>query len=179
MSAQPNEIGMRAVAGSKPARTERTARPGSLRRRLYVVSPTERADRDVAATRRQIPPAAASTESSDRHEAAPVCVVVSPLGALEGGRVALFRRRMALLSAEPGADVVVDLAAVPVLDTAAAQSIVDARSRLGRRGGRLRLVRAGAQPREAVLAAAARSRTAASPTGPGAPGVPVRRLPGW
>jgi anti-anti-sigma regulatory factor len=79
-------------------------------------------------------------------------VVVSPLGPLTGGRVELFRRRLALLSVHPDAEVVVDLAAVPSLDARAAQSLLDARARLGRGRGRLRILHLGSQPAEALAA---------------------------
>lgn len=77
-------------------------------------------------------------------------VVVSPIGPLEGPRVLLLRRRLALLSVHHGAEVVVDLAAVPSMDSRAAQAIADARARLGRRGGLLRIVNVRAQPSSAL-----------------------------
>ncbi len=78
-------------------------------------------------------------------------VVVCPLGRLEGERVSLFRRRMALLSVVPGADVVVDMAGVSAMDEGAAQALADAGSRLRRTGGHLQLLRMRPAVRQQLL----------------------------
>jgi anti-anti-sigma regulatory factor len=81
---------------------------------------------------------------------APVTVLVRPVGRLEGERSAAFRRRIAVLSVVDGADLAVDLGAVPAMDAAAARSLADAASRLAHHAGRLTVRHSRCQPREAL-----------------------------
>ena len=78
---------------------------------------------------------------------ASIAVVVGPIGRLEGEQSANFRRRLTALSMVEGADVAVDLAAVPAIDEAAARCLADARVLLERNAGRLRVQCSRSQPR--------------------------------
>ena len=81
-----------------------------------------------------------------------VTVVVRPVGRLEGNQSVAFRRRMAMLSVVDGADLAVDLGAVPAMDAAAARSLADAASRLSHHAGRLTVRHSRTQPREVLRA---------------------------
>ena len=84
--------------------------------------------------------------------AAAVTVLVRPVGRLEGDQSVAFRRRMAMLSVVDGAELAVDLAAVPAMDDAAARSLADAASRLSHHAGRLTVRHSRTQPREVLRA---------------------------
>ena len=104
---------------------------------------------------------------------APVTVVVQPVGRLEGERSVAFRRRLAVLSVVDGADLAVDLGAVPSMDDAAARSLADAASRLSHHAGRLTVRHSRTQPREALGAVGlsdARTSVSARPCSPGSRG---------
>lgn len=77
-----------------------------------------------------------------------VVIAVSPVGRLEGLHSERFRRHLALVSVVDGAQVSVELSAVPAIDDAAARSLADANARLLRSGGQLTVRRARSQPRE-------------------------------
>jgi anti-anti-sigma regulatory factor len=81
---------------------------------------------------------------------AAVTVLVRPVGRLEGDKSVAFRRRLAVLSVVEGADLAVDLGAVPAMDAAAARSLADAASRLAHHAGRLTVRHSRCQPREAL-----------------------------
>ncbi len=81
---------------------------------------------------------------------ATVTVLVRPVGRLEGSQSVAFRRRLAMLSVVDGADIAVDLGAVPAMDAAAARSLADAASRATHHGGRLTVRHSRCQPREAL-----------------------------
>ena len=78
---------------------------------------------------------------------ASIAIVVGPIGRLEGDQSAAFRRRLAALSMVEGADVAIDLAAVPAIDDAAARCLADVDVLLRRNAGRLRVHRSRSQPR--------------------------------
>ena len=79
-----------------------------------------------------------------------VTVLVRPVGRLEGDQSVAFRRRLAVLSVVEGADLAVDLGAVPAMDAAAARSLADAASRLEHHAGHLTVRHSRSQPREAL-----------------------------
>ena len=81
---------------------------------------------------------------------AAVTVLVRPVGRLEGDQSVAFRRRLAVLSVVEGADLAVDLGAVPAMDAAAARSLADAASRLAHHSGRLTVRHSRSQPQEAL-----------------------------
>jgi len=78
---------------------------------------------------------------------ASIAIVVGPVGRLEGPQSAPFRRRLAALSLVEGADVTVDLAAVPAMDTVTARCLADAGAVLRQNAGRLSVHRSRHQPR--------------------------------
>jgi len=83
---------------------------------------------------------------------APVTVLVRPIGRLDGERSAAFRRRIAMLSVVDGAELAIDLAAVPAMDDAAARSLADAANRLSRHAGQLTVRHSRSQPSEVLRA---------------------------
>jgi anti-anti-sigma regulatory factor len=105
-------------------------------------------------------PAAAPTPGT---QARPRPVVVSPMGPVDGDRLRLLRRRLAMLSSAPGTPVVVDLRCAGTPSAAVVQLLADARSRLTRTGGSLRVEGVGScAGTRAVLAAFLRSGACAA-----------------
>jgi len=84
-----------------------------------------------------------------------VAVTVCPTGRLERDHCEASYRAITLLSVVPGADITVDLRAVPSLDETSAQLIADAQRRTRRHGGRFTVLWARSQPHEALLAVGA------------------------
>lgn len=92
-----------------------------------------------------------------------LAVTVAPSGRLEHVHYGdASHRAITLLSVVPGADITVDLHAVPIIDETSAQLIADAQSRTRRNGGRFTVLRARSQPREALLAFGVRSERPAT-----------------
>lgn len=94
---------------------------------------------------RSVPPPRPS-----RGPTAPVTVTVTlaPHGPLEHASTAALRRSLALLTAVPGADVVLDLHAVPCVDGAVASVLSACQGATEDRGGRFRVRGARSQPRD-------------------------------
>ena len=86
-----------------------------------------------------------------------VAVTVSPTGRLERAHCDASYRAITLLSVVAGADITVDLRAVPSMDETSAQLIADAQRRTRRLGGRFTILWARSQPHEALLAVGAGS----------------------
>jgi anti-anti-sigma regulatory factor len=106
------------------------------------------------ATTEQVSGRPARSDAPRGATSASVTVVVGPIGRLEGEQSAAFRRRLVALSMVDGADVAVDLAAVPAMDDAAARCLADVGMQLKASAGRLRVYRSRSQPRAQLQAVA-------------------------
>ncbi len=101
-------------------------------------------------------------------EPTPVTVTLAPRGRLEHTSTGALRRSLALLSAVPGADVVLDLHAVPCVDDTVASMLQACQAATADRGGHFCVRGARNQPHELLTAHGVRlAETASDGSGDG------------